>query len=287
VSVMVLSQTSLLKTVIYALYAVASRRTSSKFAEETIETALETLRNRYPFFKRITIKGKSFSQDGLGVNFISTIDNVHISEIGNSIESLIRIVYNDLSEEAGLYFITEMKQHAGGEIVEAIIDAGVDLDQIQVEQHHAYMRRKRKKAAKSGNKAENLLGYTWGKVSRWEHKAGGKYCTLYDREGKVLDRIDLERVIQNYVETLSGVTETNPEELEKMVRIYEKEYSLLKMMYERDMDAETARRLLNITPEELDNIVKKLFGMEMIEYISHDTIKLTKTAVDYVYKEGD
>ncbi|GAG47839.1 unnamed protein product, partial [marine sediment metagenome] len=31
---------------------------------------------------------------------------------------------------------------------------------------------------------------------------------LYDTKGNVLDRIDLERVIQNYVETLSGITET-------------------------------------------------------------------------------
>ena len=280
VDVMVVPQTSLLRAVIHALYIVASRRASSKFAEDAIETALATLKNKYPFFKNVTVKMKTFSEDGVNIDLSSNIDEVHKSEIGDAIESLIRVVYNDLSEEAGLYFITEMKQYAGDKIVEAIVDAGVDLDQIEVEQHHAYMRKKRKKMVKQGGQSENLLGYTWGGVSRWEHKEGSKYCTLYDTKGNVLDRIDLERVIQNYVETLSGITETNPEELEKNVRIYEKEYSLLKLMYKRDMDAETASHLLNISQEKLNKIVRKLLEMEMLQYISEDTVKLTETGLD-------
>lgn len=277
---MVVSQTSLLRAVIHALYIVASRRASSKFAGDAIETALATLKNKYPFFKNVTVKMKTFSEDGANIDLSSNIDKVHKSEIGDAIESLIRVVYNNLSEEAGLYFITEMKQYAGDKIVEAIVDAGVDLDQIETEQHYAYMRKKRKRAVKQGGQSKNLLGYTWGEVSRWEHKEGSKYCTLYDTKGNVLDRIDLERVIQNYVETLSGITETNPEELEKKVRIYEKEYSFLKLMYERDMDAETASHLLNISRKELNKIVRKLLGMEMLQYISEDTVKLTETGLD-------
>ncbi|GAI12015.1 unnamed protein product, partial [marine sediment metagenome] len=178
VDVMVVPQTSLLRAVIHALYIVASRRASSKFAEDAIETALATLKNKYPFFKNVTAKMKTFSEDGVNIDLSSNIDEVHKSEIGDAIESLIRVVYNDLSEEAGLYFITEMKQYAGDKIVEAIVDAGVDLDQIEVEQHHAYMRKNRKKTVKQGGQSENLLGYTWGGVSRWEHKEGSKYCTL-------------------------------------------------------------------------------------------------------------
>ena len=280
VDVMVVPQTSLLRTVIHALYIVASRRASSKFAEDAMETALATLKNKYPFFKNITVKMKTFFEDGVNIDLSSNIDKVHKSEIGDAIESLIRVVYNDLSEEAGLYFITEMKQYVGDKIVEAIVDAGVDLDQIEVEQHHAYMRKKRKKAVKQGGQSENLLGYTWGEVFRWEHKEGSKYCTLYDTKGTALDRIDLERVIQNYVETLSGITETNLEELEKKVRIYEKEYSLLKLMYQENMDAETASHLLNISREELNKIVRKLLEMEMLKYISEDTVKLTETGLD-------
>ena len=51
------------------------------------------------------------------------------------------------------------------------------------------------------------------------------------------------------------------------------------------MDAETARNLLNISMENLNNIVNKLLGMEMLQYISDDTIKLTKTGIDLITKE--
>jgi len=280
VDVMVVQQTSLLRAVIHALYIVACRRASSKFAEDVIETALATLKNRYPFLKNVTVEMNTILEDGVNIELSSNIDKIHKSEIGDAIESLIRVVYNDLSEEAGLYFITEMKQRAGDKIVEAIVDAGVDLEQIEVEQHHAYKRKKRKKMVKQGGQSENLLGYTWDKVYRWEHKEGSKYCTLYDNKGNALDRIDLKQVIQNYVETLSGITDTNIEELEKKVRIHEKEYSLLKLMYKQDMDTETARRLLNISQEELNKIVSKLLEMEILQYISEDTVKLTETGLD-------
>ena len=51
-------------------------------------------------------------------------------------------------------------------------------------------------------------------------------------------------------------------------------------MYQQDMDADTASRLLNISIEELNSMVRKLLGLEMVKYISDDTIKLTETGVD-------
>ena len=72
-----LSKTLLIRAVINALYTVSSRRTSSKFAEDTIENALKTLKNRYSFCKDINFKVKSFSEDGIDVNLSSNIEKVH------------------------------------------------------------------------------------------------------------------------------------------------------------------------------------------------------------------
>jgi hypothetical protein len=282
---MELQQISILEEVVYALFKVASRRTSVKFAEDAIETALDALKKKYNFLNNAKFKSNINSKNGAEIYFISDINNVHKSRIGNVIESLIRVVYNDLSDDAGLYFISEMKQFVGEKIMEAINETGVDLDQIQIEQHHAYMRKIRKKQIKQGGQIENLLGYTWGEVSRWEHKEGKQYCTIFDNSGNVLDRINLDRVIKNYVETLSGIKESDPNELEKMVRLYERDYSLLKLMCERDMDVETASNILNISREELTRIVKKLIEMNMLQYISENTVKLTETGLNILSRE--
>jgi hypothetical protein len=275
-------QLSIIEEIFFALFKVASRRTSLKFAEDAIVTALDTLKKKYFFLKNAKFKSNQLSKSGVDMYFSSEINSVHKSKIADVIESLIRIVYNDLDDDAGLYFISEMKEFVGEKIVQAIREIGVDLDQIQIEQHHAYLRKIRKNKIKQGNQEENLLGYSWKEVSRWEHKDGSNYCTIFDNTGNVLDRINLDRVIQNYVETLSGIKEPDPIKLEKMVRLYEREYSLLKLMCERDMDVETASNLLKISKDELNKMVQKLLEMEMLQFISENTVKLTETGLDAI-----
>jgi len=279
----------LLEAFIKAIYNVASRRTSSKFADEAIGSTIKTLEGKYDFLRFININ-KLDTPEGFSISISADIDNIRPEIVGKAIEALIRVVYNDIGNEAGLYFITELKESAGEEITRMITDCEVDLDQVQLEQHYAYKRRERKRviaqAAKSGSlgkkKSENLLGYSWGTVSYWRHEPGSKYCTLYDKQGNVLDRLNLDRIIQNYVEKLSGFTDLDESELEKEASIYSKEYELLKLLLERDMDAETAMHMLKITREQLNKIISKLAEMEMLQYIDHNTIELTDAGVGYI-----
>jgi len=174
------------------------------------------------------------------------------------------------------------------------MDCEVDLDQVQLEQHYAFRRRERKKsiaeAVKRGTlskkQPENLLGYTWGNVSHWKHEPGSKYCTLFDKEGNIVDRLNLDRIIQNYVERLSGYVDVDAREIEKETKIYEKEYELLQLLLERDMDADTAMHMLKLSREELNNIIRKLSQMEMLQYVSYDTIELTDVGIGYISKRG-
>lgn len=279
-----LSNTVLIKNSLKSLYAVAGRRTSSKFADDVIRSSLEILKERYPFLKGITIIQESQNNEDILIKS-SLINDASSEKIGKIIEGLVRMVYDELNEEAGLYFITELKEHLGKKITTELMKTGIDLDQIQLEQHHAWERRERKKAIKEGRaqgNKENLLGYTWEKVASWHHEEGSKFCTLYDEKGEVVDRLNLDRIIQNYVETLSGVTSSNPDELQKELRIFEREYSLLKLMHKQDMDAETAMQVLEINRENLNEMIKKLSNMEMIRYVSDDVIEITKEGIQFV-----
>jgi hypothetical protein len=279
----------LMEAFIKAIYNVASRRTSSKFADEAIGSTIKTLEGKYDFLKFININ-KLDTPEGFSISIASDIDNVRPEIIGKAIEALIRVVYNDIGNEAGLYFITELKESAGEEISRMITDYEVDLDQVQFEQHYAFKRREKKRAiaqaAKTGSlgkkRPENLLEYNWETVSYWRHEPGSKYCTLYDKQGNVLDRLNLDRIIQNYVEKLSSFIDLDESDVEKEASIYAKEYELLKLLLERDMDAETAMHMLKITREQLNKIISKLAEMEMLQYIDHNTIELTDAGVGYI-----
>jgi hypothetical protein len=284
----------LLESVLKALHTVASRRTSIRMADEAIGASIKTLENKYDFFKYINTGGKKgISQSGFAVSVSPDINTVSPERVGKAIEALIRVVYNDVGNEAGLYFITELKEHTGENITKMINNLDVDLDQVQLEQHYAFRRQERKnkiqKMASTGRlsskQPDNLLGYTWDSVSSWRHDPNSKYCTLYDKEGKVIDRLNLDRIIQNYVEKLSGYIDVDPREIERESQLYEKEYKLLKLMLERDMDAETAQHMLNVSRDDLNNMIKKLSEMEMLQFVSFDTIEITETGIGYISRK--
>jgi len=276
-----------------ALYNVASRRTTSKFADEAIGATIKTLENKYDFMKFVQIRKSDIPDEGYSIHVYSGIDSVHPELIGKAIESLVRVVYNDLSSEAGLYFVSELKDQAGEEITRMISDIDVDLDQIQLEQHYAFRRRERKKAISEAaltgkldrKKPDNLLGYTWDRVSHWKHEPGSKYCVLYDKQGIVLDRLNLDRIIQNYVERLSGYVNVDEKVIEKEAIVYEKEYEFLKLLLERDMVAEVAMHMLKISRKELNDMIKKLTQMEMLQYIDFNTVEITDAGVGYLSKK--
>jgi len=283
----------LLKSILTSIYNVASRRTSAKSADEAIGSTIKTLERKYDFLKFVDINPSGVTDGDFAISVSSNIDSVNPAVIGKAIEALIRIVYNDLSAEAGLYFITELKELVGDDVSRAIMDTEADLDQVQLEQHYAYRRRERKKAIRAAatggistlRQPENLIGYGWGDVSHWKHEPGSKYCTLYDKEGNVLDRLNIDRIIQNYVERLSGYIDVDAREIEEETAVYEKEYELLKLLLERDMDAETAMTLLHITKDELNNMIRKLSQMEMLQYIDFNTIELTDVGIGYLSKK--
>jgi hypothetical protein len=283
----------LLGSVLKAIFNVASRRTSTKSADESINSTIKTLENKYDFLKYVSVDQQDMASGAFAINISPDIDSVHPEKMGRAIESLIRVVYNDLSAEAGLYFITELKEIAGDDVTKEILDYDIDLDQVQLEQHHAFKRRERKRAiaesAKFGRtdkgKSENLLGYSWGTVSYWRHEPGSKFCTLYDKKGNVLDRLNLDRIIENYVERLTEYTGMDESEIEKEASIYAKEYELLKLLLERDMDVETAMHMLKISRDELNKIISKLAEMEMLQYVDFNTIELTDAGVGYLTKK--
>ena len=287
-----LKNSILLKSVLTSIFNAASRRTSTRSASEVMGSSIKTLERKFDFFKYVYITSESGSGD-FSISISPLVDSVSPEEIGRAIEALIRVIYNDLSEEAGLYFVTELKELAGEDVSKAIMECDADIDQVQLEQHYAYRRRERKKAVREAAKGsvstlsrkDNLIGYGWGEVAHWKHEPGSKYCTLYDKRGNVLDKLNLDNIIKNYVERLSGYMDVDPRNIEKEASIFEKEYKLLKMMLERDMDAEVAMVQLKINRNELNNMIKKLSQMEMIHYIDFHTLELTESGISFISKK--
>jgi hypothetical protein len=273
------------------VYTVASRRTTHSFAATVLGAIIKTLEQNYDFLKYVHIENLEVANKDEMINISPEIDLVVRSNIGKTIEAIIRIVYMDLVGKTGLFFMKELKQQAGERIIAELKNYGVDLALLQTEQQYLHRQnRRRKQHSQSMTKSDtakhhddvSLLGYTWKNVGSWKYDPLQKTCVLYSKEGKELDRLNLDTIIENYVTSLTEEDEELPNEYVEEIKLTEKELELLKMLYSRDMDAETATVLLHISKREFETIIRRLLHHELLHYVSFNEIELTEEGINYL-----
>lgn len=265
-------------------FTVSSRRTSLRFAEESFSDSFEILQDQFQLFKKInvSIDTTSIYSGGFQINFVDEIDDLNEYDLSKSLDAFIRLIYEDISNDSGLYFITEVKNRISRKNINRIIQMGLDLDKIQNEQHNLYNRKKRKQERRKTIKKENPLGYDWTSVNRWNYNAESKQVDLYDNKGNVLDTIDLHQAIKHYVESLSGSSNLSRVDLSNLLEEHEKSYSFLKLINQDDLEFDTAKRMLNLNDDEIKMMIKELIELKFLQFISDDEIKITESGKEFI-----
>ncbi|MCU0850975.1 MAG: hypothetical protein MUC80_06890 [Candidatus Thermoplasmatota archaeon] len=276
----------LAKHVFDALFKVVGRRTLDSFAVQILKTTLEKLQKRYEFLSLVIIHDDLFSEDGIHATFDTTFDQIDPSQLGEALEVLLRIIYLELIEtignDVGLYFVKELKQHLGDEFTDELREKGVQFERIESQQ---YSRDKIKGWPGSPSSLKENLEqpiYTWEAVSTWKYQ--DNICLLYDSDGRLLDSLQLDLLIEDYVErvTESQKNPTMPSPKTMMLKLTEKEHELLQMMQHRDLDGESAVILLHVSRQKFESMIKKLLQMEMLQYQSEKEVRLTEKGLQYL-----
>jgi hypothetical protein len=277
----------LAKRVFEALYKVIGRRTLDSFAVQTLKTTLEKLDTKYDFFNLVTIHDDFFSEEGIQASFDQTFDTVEPSLFGAAIDALIRDIYLELTEtignDVGLYFITELKQHLGDSFVDELRGYGVYFERIQSEQHlRSQTKGPRSLPRPFQKKEQEESPYTWDTVSTW--KFDNNVCLLYDGQGRLLDTLQLDLIIEEYVERVTESEKQHPLASPKttMVKVTKKEQELLEVIRRRDTDVKSTVALLQISRQKFDTMIQKLLQMEMLQYLSDNEVKLTEKGIQYL-----
>jgi hypothetical protein len=277
--------------ILRTLYLVASRRTSQTFAATVIGAIIKTLEQNYDFLRYINIENPEYTNSEIVINISNDIDTVEPTKIGTAVEAIIRIVYMDLVGKTGLFFMKELKEQAGDQIIAELRNFGVDLGLLQTEQRYMHRQHRKKKQQTQIRKVSegmehrddvSLLGYSWKNVGSWKYDPLQKTCVLYSKEGKELDRLNLDTIIESYVTTLTEEYEDPSGEYEEEVMLTEKEIELLKMLHSRDMDSEVASVVLHVSKIEFEHIVKKLLQNELLHYVSYNEIELTEEGIRFL-----
>jgi len=198
------------ENIVQGLYTVGGRRTSQKFAVAVLDAIIKTLEKKYDFLKYVRLDTKGNTENI--INIASEINSVHLVRVGKAVETIVQVVYMDLKEKAGLYFIKELQKNAGDNVISALREAGIDLEFLQIQQHFIYRQRSRikAKAAATGKseeeikqKEKSLLDYSWDSVSSWNYDPNSNVCVIYGKDSKQLDCLNLKEIIKGYVSDLT------------------------------------------------------------------------------------
>lgn len=281
------NNSALTKQVFDALFKVIGRRTLDSFAVQILKTTLEKLQKKYDFLSLVTIHEDLFSEDGIHATFDQTFDEVDPSQLGEALDALLRIIYLELTEnignDVGLYFIKELKAHLGDVLIDELRERGIQLERIESEQHLRFQTKGPHLSSPSFPKGElEQSVYTWDTVSTWKYT--DNVCLLYDTQGRLLDTLQLDLIVEDYVERVTEsrrqLTMASPKTT--MLKVTEKEQELLEMMRRRDLDGGSAVNLLHISPQKFESMVQKLLRMEMLQYQSENEVRLTEKGLRYL-----
>jgi len=186
----------------------------------------------------------------------------------------------------------ELKELAGEQIITELRNYGVDLALLQTEQRYMHRQHRKKKqqvhaSKNSGDSGKHqddvsLLGYSWKNVGSWKYDPLQKTCVLYTKEGRELDRLNLDTIIESYVTNLTEEYEDPSGEYQEDIALTEKEIELLNILYSRDMDAETATVVLHVSKIEFEHIVRRLLQSELLHYVSFNEIELTEEGITFL-----
>lgn len=269
------SNKDLLKNTVVALCKVSGRRTSESFAFKVINTIVDSLKQRYDFFNYVTIRGISNSNE---ISISSEINSVDTVNIYSAIETMVRIVHMDLVDDAGLYFIKEFKQEIDRDTLFDLVQHGVDLQTLELEQQHVFKYRQEKKDKSTES---SLLGYTWKDVSNWKYDDVHNVCILYDKDDTILDKLNLDAIIKEHIDRLTGSQDVETLSSLETER-YKKEFELLQLLHNKDLDLDSALSLLQVSGDDLEHMIERLMNLGLLEYHDFDVVKLSKKGMKYI-----
>ncbi len=265
-----------------ALFIVVGRRTLDSFAVQIIKTTTEKLQKKFDFLSLITVHDTIFAEDKIKATIDPEFNTIEPALVGPAIDALIRVIYIELIETIGddacLYFVTEFKQNIGNDFVDELRGIGINFEQIQAEHNSHYQKKVHQLHTPPASKKEEpeKPSYTWQSVSTWKYD--NNICLLYDEAGRLLDTLQLDLIIEEYVERVTESRNQQETPLLKttMLKVTGKENELLEMMKRRDIDIESALALLHVSRQKFDSMVQKLLQLEMLQYVSDKEVKLTE-----------
>lgn len=127
-------RSDVMKSVLKTLISISSRKTDLPSAVMTMDDLIKRLETKYNFLKHVQINDDFYSETTSDViSVMSDINTVSPTELGKALHAIIDSVNRSLGENAGHFFIKEIRNTLSDEYLTVIKNMGLDLGIMQLE----------------------------------------------------------------------------------------------------------------------------------------------------------
>ena len=135
-------KSEIMKNVLRTLISISSRKTDLPYTMMTMEDLIKRLETQYRFLKHIQIKDDIYNEESSDmISVMADINTVPPTELGNALHSIIDSMNRSLGENAGHFFIKELRNTLSDESLTMMKDMGVDLGLMQLESEINHLER--------------------------------------------------------------------------------------------------------------------------------------------------
>ena len=127
-------KSDVMKSVLKILISISSRKTDLPYAVMTMDDLIKRLETKYNFLKHVQINDDVYKEETTEViSVMSDINAVPPTELGKALHAIIDSVNRSLGENAGHFFIKEIRNTLSDEYLTVIKNMGIDLGIMQLE----------------------------------------------------------------------------------------------------------------------------------------------------------
>lgn len=137
-----IENSEVMRHVLQSLIEISGRKTTYGHAVLTMSGLIKKLRTKYDFLKNVEIKDTRYLELDEPVSVISGINTVKLNDVGKALYDIIKTMNSSLGEEAGHFFVKELRNRMGDEYLSTIEEMGLDFGLIQLEVEVEEMTRK-------------------------------------------------------------------------------------------------------------------------------------------------
>ena len=128
-----LENSAIVKRVIQTLIDISGRKTTKGLAVYKMSDLMKKLQKKYDFLKNVEIKDTRFIEYEEPVSVMAGINNIKSNDLGKALYDIIKNMNISMGDDAGHFFIKELRNNIGDDFSLVMEDMGVDLGLMQLE----------------------------------------------------------------------------------------------------------------------------------------------------------